>query len=219
MRITAIIAIAVSWLAPVPSAYFVAVSSMQHLAAPLPMAIIIAVVLEGLGLSCSHLALAFWNHNIHTHRLAQYRVAWVEFYLSLAMYVTYFVTTLALLAMLELAWVTLLFPVLAAVGVVNLALREQLAQLRTPVKRVAQPIVQKSNKGNKSETPDVGNELDNAILSYYVEHRHATMRQVASEVGCVVSTVNKHVKKLETQGHIERNGNGVTVCNNSELVV
>lgn len=138
MRITAIIAIAVSWLAPVPSAYFVAVSSMQHLAAPLPMAVIIAVVLEGLGLSCSHLALAFWNHNIHTHRLAQYRVAWVEFYLSMAMYVTYFVTTLALLAMLELAWVTLLFPVLAAVGVVNLALREQLAQLRMPVKRVAQ---------------------------------------------------------------------------------
>ena len=139
MRITAIIAVAVSWLAPVPSAYFVAVSSMQHLSAPLPIAVIIAVVLEGLGLSCSHLALAFWNHNTHTHRLAQYRVAWVEFYLAMAMYLSYFVATLALLAMLELAWVTLLFPVLATVGVVNLALREQLAQLRRmPVKRAAQ---------------------------------------------------------------------------------
>ena len=138
MRITAIIAVAVSWLAPVPSAYFVAVSSMQHLSAPLPIAVIIAVVLEGLGLSCSHLALAFWNHNTHTHRLAQYRVAWVEFYLALAMYASYFVATLALLAMLEVAWVALLFPVLATVGVVNLALREQLAQLRMPVKRVAQ---------------------------------------------------------------------------------
>ena len=62
-------------------------------------------------------------------------------------------------------------------------------------------------------------DLDVAIMAYYSEHRHATMRQVASEVGCVVSTVNKHVKRLETQGYIERNGNGVTVCNNSKPMV
>ena len=135
MTITSIIARGVCWLAPAPSAYFVAISSMRHLDAPLPVAVIIAVVIEGLGLSCSHLALSFWSHNKHTHRLAQYRLAWGEFWLALGMYVVYFAATLALLAMLELAWVTLLFPVLAAVGVVSLALLEQLAQLRTPVKR------------------------------------------------------------------------------------
>jgi len=210
MTITTL-ATVICWLAPVPSAYLVGTSAMRNLNLPLPVAVVLAFVIEGLGLVCSHLALGFWNHNRHTYRLAEYRRAWTEFWLEIGMYTLYFVTTLALLAMLELAWVTLLFPVLAAIGVVNLALLRQLAELRTPVKRVAQPIVQKTNKKNKPETPDTGNELDNAILSYYHEYRYATMRQVASQVGCAASTVNKHVRKMETAGYLSRNGKGTEV--------
>ena len=178
------------------------------------MAIVIAAVIEGLGLVCSYVALGFWHHNTHTHRLAQYLVAWTEFYLSLILYAVYFMATMVML--LEMVHVILLFPVLAAVGVVSLALLDQLAQLRTPANKTVRPIVQKPNKKSKPETPDAGYALGNAILAYYHEHKHASMRQVASQVDCAVSTVNKHVRKLESAGYITRNGNGTEV-NHAEV--
>ena len=51
------------WLAPFPSAYFVARSAMVHLAMPFLVAVIVAAIIETLGLATVHTALwAFdWN--------------------------------------------------------------------------------------------------------------------------------------------------------------
>ena len=51
------------WLAPVPSAYFVARSGMAHLALPLPVAIVVAAIIETLGLATVHTALWAYNWN------------------------------------------------------------------------------------------------------------------------------------------------------------
>ena len=45
------------WLAPFPSAYFVARSAIVHLALPLPVAVVVAAIIETLGLATVHTAL------------------------------------------------------------------------------------------------------------------------------------------------------------------
>ena len=51
------------WLAPVPSAFFVARSGMEHLALPLVVAVTAAAIIETLGLATVHTALwlSEWN--------------------------------------------------------------------------------------------------------------------------------------------------------------
>jgi hypothetical protein len=44
------------WLAPFPSAYFVARSAIMHLALPLSVAVVVALIIETLGLATVHTA-------------------------------------------------------------------------------------------------------------------------------------------------------------------
>jgi len=85
------------WLAPFPSAYFVARSGMVHLSLPLPVAIIVAAIIETLGLSTVHSALwlADWNASKRkTDPQAPVVVA-------LALGAVYLVATLGLVVFLE----------------------------------------------------------------------------------------------------------------------
>ena len=56
------------WLAPLPSAYFVARSAMIHLALPLPVAIVVAAIIETLGLATVHTALWAYDWNAHKRK-------------------------------------------------------------------------------------------------------------------------------------------------------
>lgn len=137
-----LVALSVAGIAPLPSAYFVAVASMRHFDAPLSIAVVIAVVIEGLGFAVSHLAIEFWTHNTHTSRLAKCRTAWIEFWLCIGMYALYFVATVGLLVVLDVMpeWkqvAKVLFPLLAAVGVVSIGLTFQLSELKRPQLRTA----------------------------------------------------------------------------------
>jgi hypothetical protein len=111
------------WLAPFPSAYFVARSALVHLALPLPVAIIVAAIIETLGLSTVHTAL--WAYDWNTHKRKADPGAPVM--LAIALGGVYVVATLGLVVFLEVwpflaTYAPALFPALAVVGAVNLAL-------------------------------------------------------------------------------------------------
>ncbi|MBU1748466.1 MAG: hypothetical protein KKA73_12315 [Chloroflexi bacterium] len=114
------------WLAPVPSAFFVARASLAHLDLPLPVAVVVAIIVETLGLTTVHTALwlSDWNH----HKRKSDPDAPTA--LAVALGLVYVVTTVGLTVVLEVApglslLAPALFPALAVVGAVNLALISQ----------------------------------------------------------------------------------------------
>lgn len=113
------------WLASSPSALFVQKAAISHLHVSDPLGWIIAVVIETLGLTTTHTALAFhkWNraHPDEPEKQAPYGLA-------VALAVVYVVVTLCLIVVLESfpkfsPYAPIMFPMLAVVGAVNLAMR------------------------------------------------------------------------------------------------
>ncbi len=113
------------WIAPLPSAWFVHDATVRHLAAGSGLAWIIAIVIETLGLTTTHTALGMhaWN-KAHADKPEKQ----APFGLSVALAVVYVIATLMLISVLEVKpewqhYAPAMFPLLAVVGAVNLALR------------------------------------------------------------------------------------------------
>jgi uncharacterized membrane protein len=85
------------WLAPFPSAYFVARSAIVHLALPLPVAVVVAAIIETLGLATVHTAL--WAYDWNAHKRKTDPRAPVG--LATALGLVYVVATLGLVVFLE----------------------------------------------------------------------------------------------------------------------
>ena len=124
--VTDTIAGLIPWLAPIPSAVLVANATMRHLAWSLPVAIVAGLIIEGLGLTSTSTALTLWEWN--ARRPADEPKA--PFWLAGLMVAVYLVSTIGLTVVLDMD-VTLvhiapsLFPILALVGTINIALRSQ----------------------------------------------------------------------------------------------
>ena len=113
------------WLAPLPSAFFVYEATMHHLTDWQPLAFTIAVVIETLGLTTTHTALGMhaWNKTHYDHPEKQ-----APFGLSVILACAYVAATLSLIGVLEVFpdfehYAPAMFPLLAVVGAINLALR------------------------------------------------------------------------------------------------
>ena len=113
------------WLASSPSALFVQKAAISHLGVSWEFGWVIAIVIETLGLTTTHTALAFhkWNraHPNSPEKQAPYGLA-----VSLA--ALYVLVTLGLIVVLESVpslspYAPIMFPLLAVVGAVNLAMR------------------------------------------------------------------------------------------------
>lgn len=162
------------WLAPGPSAYFVARAARKHLEVPDEVAAIMAAVIETLGIATVATALRLydWNQSSLTAKgnlrkgrtLAPAKLIW----LSVGMGTVYLVVTICLTVLLEVHpdWATYapaIFPVLAVVGAVNLAIRSNQARREldatersgghTTVKRTGHR--QRSNARSEMHTADV----------------------------------------------------------------
>jgi hypothetical protein len=125
-RVTDVIAGLVPWLAPIPSAVLVANATMKHLAWSLPVAIVAGLIIEGLGLTSTSTALTLWDWN--ARRPAGEPKA--PFWLAGLMVAVYLVSTIGLTVVLDMDTALVhiapaLFPVLALVGTINIALRSQ----------------------------------------------------------------------------------------------
>lgn len=118
-----LIARIVPWLAPLPSAYFVGRSSMAHLNVPIAVAAIMALIIEFLGLSSMHAAMAAYDWN-KTKRKSD---PGAPVLLGYALSAVYFVATLSLVIALEVwpgaeTFAPALFPILAVVGYLTLSM-------------------------------------------------------------------------------------------------
>jgi hypothetical protein len=125
-KATDFIAGIVPWLAPIPSAVLVANATMTHLGWSQPVAIVAGLIIEGLGLTSTSTALTLWDWN--ARRPANEPKA--PFWLAALMVGVYLVSTIGLTVVLDLDTALVhiapaVFPILALVGTINIALRQQ----------------------------------------------------------------------------------------------
>lgn len=113
------------WLAPLPSAFFVFDATQKHLHTGEGLSWVIAVVIETLGLTTTHTALGMhgWNRTYRDNPEKQ-----APFGLAVLLAGAYVIATLSLIGVLEIRpdwqhYAPAMFPLLAVVGAVNLALR------------------------------------------------------------------------------------------------
>ena len=124
--LTNVIAGFVPWLAPVPSAALVANATQKHLKWTEPIAVIAGVIIEGLGLTSTSTALTLWDFNARKDDREQK----APFGIAALLVGVYFVSTIALTVVLDAnsgltQYAPAIFPILAIVATVNIALRSQ----------------------------------------------------------------------------------------------
>jgi hypothetical protein len=224
------------WLAPLPSAYFVARSAITHLAFPLPVAANVALIIETLGLATVHTAL--WAHDWNTHRRKTDPSAPLG--LCIALGGVYVVATLGLVVFLEVwpllaTYAPALFPALAVVGALNLAVisrqeqreavveiekAERKAQRQTPHRETsASPSIALSKTAVLDTSLDAARRsrkvkrdarLD-ALVAFYASNPKAGPTEASRAIGVSRQTVYTYLDELEAAGRIERNGGQVRV--------
>jgi predicted transcriptional regulator len=230
------------WFAPVPSAFFVARSALVHLSLPLLVAIVVAAIIETLGLSTVHTALWAYDWNMHKRKTDPT----APVLLAIALGGVYVVATLGLVVFLEVwpflaTYAPALFPALAVVGAVNLALISRQEQREADVEsqkaeqraqRQASRSVQKDVQADvQQRAQDAQIDVQNAVLDsvnrarrqrkadildamvdIYVDSPEAGPTEIARRLGIGRSTVYNYLSDLETAGRIARNnGDGVAV--------
>ena len=126
LGVTDAIAGMVPWLAPIPSAVLVANATLKHLGWSEPVAIVAGLIIEGLGLTATSTALMLWDWN--ARRPAGEPPA--PFWVSALLVATYLFCTIGLTVVLDLDtslahYAPAIFPLLALVGTINIALRSQ----------------------------------------------------------------------------------------------
>jgi hypothetical protein len=230
------------WLAPFPSAFFVARSGMSHLALPLPVAIVVAAIIETLGLSAVHSALwlADWNASKRkTDPQAPVLVA-------VALGAVYLVATLGLVVFLEVwpglaTYAPALFPALAVVGGVNLALisqqerREAAVQVEKAERKATRQSVHpkdearpsRSTSRPASKTGILDAQMDalrqgrkskrdarlDALLTFYLDNPQAGPTEAGQAIGVARQTIYNYLEELEAAGQVARNDGTVKVLN------
>jgi hypothetical protein len=188
------------WLAPFPSAYFVARSAIVHLNLPLSVAVVVAAIIETLGLAT-----------------------------------VYVVATLSLVVFLEV-WPTLatyapaIFPALAVVGALNLALISRQEQREASVveekaerraERQARRQAERQASNDRKSDANIDALLAgrrakrkarmNALISFYCDNPDAGPTDAGAAIGVSRQTVYTYLSELERDGRISRDNGSVTV--------
>jgi hypothetical protein len=150
------------YIAPVPSAFFVARASILHLEIPLIVGIIVGVVIETLGFSSVHtwLLLTDWNtksRKTDAKAPAKYALLLVIFYLIVTVSLTVGLEIIPHLAVYTPA----IFPCLALIGAVNLILIAQQEQRELDVKIVQLERSEKRRLSTNSSVQKDGNKSSN----------------------------------------------------------
>lgn len=194
------------WLAPVPSAFFVARSSIKHLGVPTPVGVVVAIIIETMGLSTVNIVLRMFEWNQTRRQKDPEAPTWVGVVLG----VVYLVTTLGLIVALEV-WPVLatlapaMFPFLAVVGTVNLALiagqdRREAAVVEEKAERKAER--QEKRDANRARTIEDGRERDanetrtidrDAFIVAYRANGHESIAALARQMGVNARTAQKWV--------------------------
>jgi len=248
-KITDLIARLAPWLAPGPSAYFVARAALHHLSLPLPIAALIATIIETLGLAtiATLLRLYDWNQSSLTahgnlrrgRTLAPPGLLW----LAIAMASIYVLVTITLTILLEVQpalalYAPALFPLLAIVGAVNLAIRSNQTRREIghtaarpneqPARPIERPTARPTPAQASPETASPATNLDalNAQkrltraqkMDHLVQLLDENPGRGVTELARLLNTKSRttiytYLNELETAGRIARNGDGIEVLN------
>jgi hypothetical protein len=208
---------------------------------PLSVALIVAAIIETLGLATVHTAL--WAHDWNTHKRKTDPSAPLG--LAVALGGVYVVATLGLVVFLEVwpflaVYAPALFPALAVVGALNLAMMSRQEQREAAVKaekeerKATRQISRQANgqpaqkqlSGNPSTTAVLYASLDaarttrkakrdarlDALLAFYASNPDAGPTDAGRAIGVSRQTVYVYLAELEAAGRVARDdGRGVEV--------
>lgn len=215
------------WLAPFPSAYFVARSAMVHLMLPLPVAVVVAAIIETLGLATVHTALWAYDWNVQKRRSDPRAPVG----LAVALGSVYIIATLGLVVFLEV-WPSLatyapaIFPALAVVGAINLAFIARQEQREASVRaEKAERRARRRERYGMSRNTKSDTHLDTllaarrakresrirTLVSFYDSNPVAGATEAAAAVGVSRQTVYTYLAELESGGRIARSNGRVQV--------
>jgi len=228
------------WITPLPSAALVANAVVQDLHWTPALGWITAAIIESLGLTTVSTSLQLWDYNTGKRKTDPN----APFYLAASLVGVYLFSTIGLTVLLDIypemgRFAPALFPMLALVGAVNLALRSghrrRLASIiqeradRKAERQVVRPTTGSltelltSNTASNAAHPDSslvkarqaktviqGNRMD-SLLTLYRDNPGIGVTDAARTLSMSRQTVYTYLGKLESDGRIRRNGNGVEI--------
>ena len=228
------------WLAPFPSAFFVARASQRHLALPVFVAVVVAAIIETLGIATVHTAL--WLADWNEHKRKSDPVAPVN--VAVLLGVVYIISTIGLTVVLEIVpslsvIAPALFPALAVVGAVNLALisrqenrenaieieRQERKEKRQGKRKAQRQDLSPQPSGSSSNFPGINAFSDaarqvrlrnrqgrlDALLTVYLDDPGVGPTEAGRRIGVSRQTVYDYLSELEKAGKIARNDGVVKV--------
>jgi len=216
------------WVAPAPSAYFVARSATKHLGVIRPFDAVIALVIETLGISTIHTALWLysWNQESMTPagnvRRGRTLASWLEIGLSIATGLLYLLTAVSLTVVLEVypnlaIYAPALFPLFSIVGAVNLALISRQENRESALQADKKPstesvkeltptvtIVDNGRQGMKQARKEV-------LLTLLQSNSQLGASEAAGMIGVSRQSIYGYLNELESDGLIEKTESGIKV--------
>lgn len=228
------------WITPIPSAVLVANATVKDLHWSAELAWVAAAIIESLGLTTVSTSLLLWEYNADKRKTDPA----APFLLAASLVGVYLVSTIGLTVLLDIfpdlaRYAPALFPILALVGAVNLALRSghrrrllSISQERAERKADRQanrPTTRDfsdllgSNTTSTTVKPDKS--LDKArqarkniqdsrldsLLTLYLDNPNMGVTEAARTLNISRQTVYTYLEQLQQSGRIHRNGHGIEV--------
>jgi hypothetical protein len=233
------------WIASIPSAVLVANATVKDLHWSLELGWVAAAIIESLGLTTVSTSLLLWEYNADKRKTDPD----APFLLAASLVGVYLVSTIGLTVLLDIfpdlaRYAPALFPILALVGAVNLALRSghrrRLSNIaldrtvRKAERQAIRPIAENlsdllaSNATSITVNPDSslvkarqartviqGNRIDN-LLTLFRDNPTIGVTDAARTLNMSRQTVYSYLDRLENDGRIRRNGHGVEITGGLE---
>lgn len=219
------------WLAPVPTAALIAGATVEHLRWPAWVGGVAGVTVELLGLSTIITALDLYAYN----RSKRKSDPGAPVGLALALAGVYVVTAISLTVLLDVLpgltrFAPAIFPLLSLAGMGTLALRidqderkaaaergkaeRKAARTERKVGKVLAQVAQgfeERAQGSAEETQGGRRVEDRDLLALYRGNPKMSMAAAGRAIGISRQAVAERLLRLERDGKIHRNGNGVEI--------
>ncbi|MBN2005786.1 MAG: winged helix-turn-helix domain-containing protein [Anaerolineae bacterium] len=220
---------AAAWISTIPTVMLTSRTVAQVFNLSQGAGLASSIALEVVGQSCADLWLSAraWNDTKRKCDPA------ADTQLAFAMMMVYFVSDFVLVSVLELPKAfngelghlsSLLFPIMQVVS--TLVLTERAKHFKWAAVVAAEKAERAAARADQhSPEPAAVNSVDalaqvvdkrQAILDYYFNHARATQTEVAQAVQCSRQYISQLLRKLESDGVIRKNGNGVEIVSMEE---
>jgi biotin operon repressor len=228
------------WITPIPSAALVANATMQHLHWSNELGWVTAGIIESLGLTTVSTALTLWEFNAGKRKVDPS----APFPLAASLVGVYLVSTIGLTVLLDIQpelsrYAPALFPLLALVGAVNLALRaghrrrlDAIIHERAEKKAERQSGRQSTVKSDEPELSSLpsnsaitaemmkrvraakkakqDSRIDN-LLTLLQDNPELGVTDISRAMNVSRQTVYTDLEQLQKMGRVRKNGHGIEV--------